>query len=66
MYIIFINKINFYLTLISENNFIKIVFYKDVSDINTFILSNTEVYINGVQQFSFNYTIIEMNKYLTY
>jgi len=35
-----------------------------MSAINAFILSNTDVYINGVQQSSFNYTIIEMNKYL--
>jgi len=36
-----------------------------VSVINTFILNNTEVYINGVDQYFFNSTIIEMNKYLT-
>jgi len=57
-------KINSYLTFTSESNIIKITFDKDVSPIDTFILSNTEVYINGVEQSSFNYTIIEKNKYL--
>jgi len=59
-----IYKIKSYLTFTSESNIIKIVFDKDVSAINTFILSNTEVYINEVQQSSYNYTIIEMYKYL--
>jgi len=36
-------KINCYLTFTSENNIIKIVFDKDVSAINTFILNNTVV-----------------------
>jgi len=57
-------KINCYLTYTSDSNIIKIVFDKDVSAVNAFILSNTEVYINGVEQSSFNYTIIEMHKYL--
>jgi len=59
-----INKINYCLTYTSESNIIKIIFDKDVSAINTFILSNTEVKINGVDQSFFNYTIIEMNEYL--
>jgi len=57
-------KIHSYLTFTSESNIIKIAFDKDVSAINTFILNNTEVYVIGVEQSSFNYTMIEMNKYL--
>jgi len=62
--IISIKKINSYLAFTSESNILKITFDKDVSSINEFILSHTEVYINGVEQSSYNYTIIEMNKYL--
>jgi len=62
--LISIKKINSYLAFTSESNILTITFDKDVSSIHTFILSNTEVYINGVEQSSFNYTITEINKYL--
>jgi len=36
-------------------------FEKDVSAIHSFILNNTHVYIDGIVQDTYNYTITEMN-----